>query len=86
MSLEIIWGPSFNQDKKTKKWSIRAKINDAGQIKEYRKRGCESKKAAKIIWLDYLAENQDESIGITDKRVRFEDRRFDSAVKAIRAS
>ena len=71
MSLEIIWGPSFNQDKKTKKWSIRAKINDAGQIKEYRKRGCESKKAAKIIWLDYLAENQDESIGITDKRVEF---------------
>lgn len=59
MLLEIIWGPMYVQDKKTKKWSIRAGIKSEDRVKEYRKRGLSSKKEAKIFWLNYLAENQE---------------------------
>ena len=72
MSLEIVWGPMYAQDKKTKKWSIRAGIKSSNQIKEYRKRGFKSKKEAKLSWLDYLALNQDEVLSdIAVNKVNF---------------
>ena len=83
MSLEIIWGPMYVQDKNTKKWSIRAGIKSEERVKEYRKRGLTSKKEAKIFWLNYLAENQDESIGITDKRVTNGNQRTKAARRTV---
>ncbi len=56
MSLNIIWGPTFTQDKTTKKWNIRAKYQTDEKIKEFRKRGIDSKKEAKLIWLDFYGQ------------------------------
>ena len=72
MLLEIIWGPMYVQDKKTKKWSIRAGIKSEDRVKEYRKRGLSSKKEAKIFWLNYLAENQEATTrSITEQPIDF---------------
>lgn len=69
MSLEIIWGPKYYRSDTTKRWSIRAKVIENEKERDYRKTGFQNKKEAKLVWLNYLAENQDESTGMTDKRV-----------------
>ena len=71
MSLEIIWGPKYYRSDTTKRWSIRAKVIENEKERDYRKTGFQNKKEAKLVWLNYLAENQDESTGMTDKRVDF---------------
>lgn len=63
MSLEIVWGPKYNQNTTTKKWSIRAKVIENGKERDYRRTGFLNKKEAKLSWLDYLAVNQDEVLG-----------------------
>lgn len=72
MSLEIIWGPKYYQNDKTKKWSIRAKIIVNGKERDYRKTGFQNKKEAKLIWLNYLAENQEATTrSITEQPIAF---------------